>query len=208
MKVFYKGFVARQLARKFIQEIFLRAPTRGCVTWCDVTKTNLCFHSILHVLHVSVWKGKYGSWLTLVNLEVSQICDHFNAMTSDCLPHDTFLTHLRAVWSLKKRTISIDCFRLWSDVLLITSSNFSYVRIVYCLSDHLILNHPQRWSAIMAVGRGFFDQYSVFCVFGSVVGCVVVPLITQVLQWRHALITVAGTSCILFEPKVPLTTSS
>jgi len=60
----------------------------------------------------------------------------------------------------------------------------------------------------MAVGRGFFDQYSVFCVFGSVVGCVVVPLITQVLQWRHALITVAGTSCILFEPKVPLTTSS
>ena len=32
----------------------------------------------------------------------------------------------------------------------------------------------------MAVGKGFFDQYSVFCVFGSVVGCVVVPLITQV----------------------------
>lgn len=32
----------------------------------------------------------------------------------------------------------------------------------------------------MAVGGGFFDQYSVFCVFGSVVGCVVVPLITQV----------------------------
>jgi hypothetical protein len=30
------------------------------------------------------------------------------------------------------------------------------------------------------VGKGFFDQYSVFCVFGSVVGCVVVPLITQV----------------------------
>eukprot|EP00118_Oscarella_pearsei_P028964 m.3367 g.3367 ORF g.3367 m.3367 type:complete len:387 (+) comp9306_c0_seq2:123-1283(+) len=31
----------------------------------------------------------------------------------------------------------------------------------------------------MAAARGFFDQYSVFCVFGSVVGCVVVPLITQ-----------------------------
>ena len=30
-----------------------------------------------------------------------------------------------------------------------------------------------------AVGR-LFDQYSVICVFGSVVGCVVVPLITQV----------------------------
>ena len=35
-------------------------------------------------------------------------------------------------------------------------------------------------NANMAVRRGFFDQYSVFCVFGSVVGCVVVPLITQV----------------------------
>ncbi|PFX24751.1 vicilin-like seed storage protein At2g18540 isoform X2 [Stylophora pistillata] len=34
----------------------------------------------------------------------------------------------------------------------------------------------------MAVGRGFFDQYSVFCVFGSVVGCVVVPLITQSVE--------------------------
>ena len=33
---------------------------------------------------------------------------------------------------------------------------------------------------LMAVGKGFLDQYSVFCVFGSVVGCVVVPLITQV----------------------------
>ena len=54
----------------------------------------------------------------------------------------------------------------------------------------------------MAVGRGFFDQYSVFCVFGSVVGCVVVPLITQVLK------TVAGTSCIIFEPKGLMTTSS
>lgn len=34
----------------------------------------------------------------------------------------------------------------------------------------------------MAVGKGFLDQYSVFCVFGSVVGCVVVPLITQVCR--------------------------
>lgn len=34
----------------------------------------------------------------------------------------------------------------------------------------------------MAVGGGFFDQYSVFCVFGSVVGCVVVPLITQSVE--------------------------
>lgn len=36
--------------------------------------------------------------------------------------------------------------------------------------------------ANMAVGGGFFDQYSVFCVFGSVVGCVVVPLITQSVE--------------------------
>lgn len=32
------------------------------------------------------------------------------------------------------------------------------------------------------MNEGFFGQYSVFCVFGSVVGCVVVPLIAQVLQ--------------------------
>ena len=36
---------------------------------------------------------------------------------------------------------------------------------------------------LMAVGKGFLDQYSVFCVFGSVVGCVVVPLITQVCRF-------------------------
>lgn len=34
----------------------------------------------------------------------------------------------------------------------------------------------------MRMNEGFFGQYSVFCVFGSVVGCVVVPLIAQVLQ--------------------------
>jgi len=34
----------------------------------------------------------------------------------------------------------------------------------------------------MTMNEGFFGQYSVFCVFGSVVGCVVVPLIAQVLQ--------------------------
>ena len=33
----------------------------------------------------------------------------------------------------------------------------------------------------MAVGR-IFEQYSVICVFGSVVGCVVVPLIAQVYK--------------------------
>jgi hypothetical protein len=32
------------------------------------------------------------------------------------------------------------------------------------------------------MNEGFFGQYSVFCVFGSVVGCVVVPLIAQLLQ--------------------------
>ena len=34
----------------------------------------------------------------------------------------------------------------------------------------------------MTMNESFFGQYSVFCVFGSVVGCVVVPLIAQVLQ--------------------------
>lgn len=32
------------------------------------------------------------------------------------------------------------------------------------------------------MGKSFLDQYSVFCVFGSVVGCVVVPLITQSVE--------------------------
>ena len=35
----------------------------------------------------------------------------------------------------------------------------------------------------LTVGKRFFDQYSVICVFGSVVGCVVVPLIAQVRIW-------------------------
>ena len=37
--------------------------------------------------------------------------------------------------------------------------------------------------SLTAVGKNFtrmFDQYSVICVFGSVVGCVVMPWITQV----------------------------
>eukprot|EP00731_Ephydatia_muelleri_P007711 Em0004g49a len=34
----------------------------------------------------------------------------------------------------------------------------------------------------MPVGKSFFDQYSVICVLGSVVGCVVVPLITQSVE--------------------------
>lgn len=54
----------------------------------------------------------------------------------------------------------------------------------------------------MAVGRGFFDQYSVFCVFGSVVGCVVVPLITQVTEHTIKLITLVGTPSTLPEPKM------
>jgi len=32
------------------------------------------------------------------------------------------------------------------------------------------------------MNENFFGKYSVFCVFGSVVGCVVVPLIAQVVQ--------------------------
>lgn len=40
----------------------------------------------------------------------------------------------------------------------------------------------------LTVGKRFFDQYSVICVFGSVVGCVVVPLIAQVRIWPGGLI--------------------
>ncbi|KAL5246892.1 hypothetical protein ACHWQZ_G018935 [Mnemiopsis leidyi] len=40
----------------------------------------------------------------------------------------------------------------------------------------------ERFLNRMAVGKSFLDQYSVFCVFGSVVGCVVVPLITQSVE--------------------------
>ena len=32
------------------------------------------------------------------------------------------------------------------------------------------------------MNESVFGQYSVFCVFGSVVGCVVVPFIAKVLQ--------------------------
>ena len=35
----------------------------------------------------------------------------------------------------------------------------------------------------MAIGKSFLDQYSVICVFGSVVGWVVVPLIAQVRNY-------------------------
>ena len=40
-------------------------------------------------------------------------------------------------------------------------------------------------SVKMAIGKSFLDQYSVICVFGSVVGCVVVPLIAQVREIRE-----------------------
>lgn len=42
---------------------------------------------------------------------------------------------------------------------------------------------PDPIMSLTAVGKNFtrmFDQYSVICVFGSVVGCVVMPWITQV----------------------------
>ena len=32
------------------------------------------------------------------------------------------------------------------------------------------------------MNESFFGKYSVFCVFGSVVGCVVVPLVAQLVQ--------------------------
>ena len=61
--------------------------------------------------------------------------------------------------------------------------------IKYQQNSHLIhsymtnqLVYFPEYESAMAVGKGFLDQYSVFCVFGSVVGCVVVPLITQVCR--------------------------
>lgn len=55
---------------------------------------------------------------------------------------------------------------------------FTLFVLVYFSRLNLIIS--ELCTASMAIGGGFFDQYSVFCVFGSVVGCVVVPLITQV----------------------------
>jgi len=49
------------------------------------------------------------------------------------------------------------------------------------LLEEKVLARPATMS-LLSVGKNFtrmFDQYSVICVFGSVVGCVVVPLITQ-----------------------------
>ena len=105
-QVFLKGFVAQQLAGKFIPEHFFCARQLSGSASPDVTSQRVIYASTaLHVLHVSVWKGKYGSWLTLVNLEVSQICDHFNVIISECLPHDRFLTHLRAILESKETNI-------------------------------------------------------------------------------------------------------
>ena len=41
----------------------------------------------------------------LVNLELSQICDHFKVTTSECLLRDRFLTHLRAILESKDTNI-------------------------------------------------------------------------------------------------------
>ena len=65
---------------------------------------------------------------------------------------------------------------------------FTLFILVYFSRFNLIIS--ELCTASMAIGGGFFDQYSVFCVFGSVVGCVVVPLITQVkLMCRHTLLS-------------------
>ena len=37
----------------------------------------------------------------------------------------------------------------------------------------------------MSAAEGFFVQYSVVAVFGSVLGCVMLPLITQVSRQRY-----------------------
>lgn len=43
-----------------------------------------------------------------------------------------------------------------------------------------IRREKERAMAGKAIARSFFDQYSVVCVFGSVMGCVIVPLLAQV----------------------------
>lgn len=106
--VFSRGFIAQQQAGKFIPEnFFARANCQVCVTWCDVTKANLCFRRTPSYMSYmfQVWKGKYGSWFALVNLKVSQICDHLNVIISGCWPPDIFLTHLAAILELKDTNI-------------------------------------------------------------------------------------------------------
>lgn len=51
------------------------------------------------------------------------------------------------------------------------------------LEERELQPRPDPIMSLTAVGKNFtrmFDQYSVICVFGSVVGCVVMPWITQV----------------------------
>lgn len=118
-------------------------------------------------------------------LDVSQVRVHFNKLIRECLPHYRFLTYLRAILDSTDTNVFN---RMFSFVIGRSFDHiFEFQIRTHCLLfiRPLDLNHPQHWSANMAVGRGFFDQYSVFCVFGSVVGCVVVPLITQVRTYDH-----------------------
>ena len=125
--------------RKFIRNTFLRAPT-ATVTWCDVTKTNVCAHKGF-IFHVSVL-------IKIESTEVGLVWIFFGVSPALVLLN-SLLIHLFTTLHLlnpfagncglcELRTCTDECFHYWSAVLLITSTNFKYVRVVYCLSDHLI----------------------------------------------------------------------
>merc|ERR1711973_130646 len=65
---------------------------------------------------------------------------------------------------------------------LLVSKQLAKDKLEFDGSHDFVWTEGEPHITAMAVGKGFFDQYSVFCVFGSVVGCVVVPLITQSVE--------------------------
>lgn len=176
--------------RKCICNIFARQlPPSPNVT----SQTLIYAFTKLHVSCFGFVKDRiYGSWFGLIFFEVRRIIVQLNSLRSHFFYYITSFKQICGqLWILWDTNVYR---RVFSFLIGRSFDHIDEFQIrTHCLLFiwPLDLNHPQRWCANMAVGRGFFDQYSVFCVFGSVVGCVVVPLITQVKYWnrRSCLIT-------------------
>ena len=107
----------------------------------DVTSQTLIYaFTKLHVSCFGFVKDRiYGSWFGLIFFEVRRIIVQLNSLRSHFFTTLLLLDKFAGSCGFCEiRTCTDECFHFWSAVLLITSTNFKYVRIVYCLSDHLI----------------------------------------------------------------------
>ena len=107
----------------------------------DVTSQTLIYaFTKLHVSCFGFVKDRiYGSWFGLIFFEVRRIIVQLNSLRSHFFTTLLLLNKFAGSCGFCEiRTCTDECFHFWSAVLLITSTNFKYVRIVYCLSDHLI----------------------------------------------------------------------